>query len=522
MNKRSLRFILFLIVLILCLMFRPELTDAQDKKPLSQEAPSSTIDSNVSITRHTIKLKGQVIPYTAMAGPLTLKTEEGTPKANVFFVAYFRDDIKDSAERPLIFCFNGGPGSSTVWLHLGAFAPKKVFFDDEGFPVQPFRLVDNPYTLIDVADVVFIDAISTGFSRPAPGQDPKQFHGVQEDIAAVGDFIRLFVTRTNRWLSPKFILGESYGTTRAAGLAGYLQGRSIGMALNGIILVSPVLEFQTLEFSPGNDLPYVLFLPAYAATAWYHKKLPPDLLAKPLAEVLKEAEEFAVNEYSRFLMLGNRSSSEMRKACLEKLARLTGLSSSYLEQANLRVSAQRFFKALRRDEGLTVGRLDSRFTGRDADAAGERPESDPSSTAIMGPFSALANHYLRVDLKYKNDINYAIYGNVQPWRWIYSEQQRSPQINMAETLRQAMSENRFLKVFVVRGLYDLATPYFAIDHTMAHIGLNGEFKDRVKYGSYEAGHMMYIHRESHARLEKDLKDFIKWAGFPPLVSPVVK
>ena len=466
----------------------------------------------VSVTHHTIKINNQVIPYTATAGYITLRDEEGKGKANVFFTAYTREDIKDLSQRPLTFAFNGGPGSSTVWLHLGALGPKKVLLDDNGFPLPPpFKLIDNPYTLLDVSDIVCLDAISTGFSRALPGEKPQQFHGVREDIEAVGEFIRLYLTRNNRWLSPKFILGESYGTTRATGLAGYLQGRRFGLYLNGVILVSSVLDFSTLDFSPGNDLAYILFLPTYTATAWYHHRLPNDLQTKSLREVLDEAEKLALNEYSLALLKGNSLSAEEKEVIIKKISRFSGLSPSYLAQANLRVSAYRFFKELLRNKHLTVGRLDSRFTGRDADAAGERPDFDPSSTAITGPFATLINHYLRVDLKFPNDLTYAIYGNVRPWRWIYEQQDRTPNVYLAETMRQALNQNKFLKVFVANGYYDLATPYFATEYTFNHIGLNGEFKDRVKMGFYEAGHMMYIHKKSHAQLKKDLAEFIKWA-----------
>lgn len=502
-------FSLCLIFTFLFLFSITSLSGAEEKLPQNFLNLKEDV---VAVTHHTIKINNQVIPYTATAGYITLRDEEGKGKANVFFVAYTRDDIKDLSQRPLTFAFNGGPGSSTVWLHLGALGPKKVLLDDNGFPLPPpFKLIDNPFTLLDVSDIVCIDAISTGFSRALPGEKPQQFHGVREDIEAVGEFIRLYITRNNRWLSPKFILGESYGTTRATGLAGYLQGRRFGLYLNGVILVSSVLDFSTLDFSPGNDLSYVLFLPTYTATAWYHHRLPDDLQTKSLREVLDEAEKFALNEYSLALLKGNSLSTEEKEAIIKKISRFTGLSPSYLAQANLRVSAYRFFKELLRDKHLTVGRLDSRFTGRDVDAAGERPESDPSSTAITGPFAALINHYLRVDLKFPNDLTYAIYGNVRPWRWIYEQQDRTPNIYMAETMRQALNQNKFLKVFVANGYYDLATPYFATEYTFNHIGLNGEFKERVKMGYYEAGHMMYIHKESHAKLKKDLAEFINWA-----------
>jgi len=498
-----------LIILSFCLLFSAGNSSAQDNPP--ENSPHLKEDV-VSVTHHTIKVENRVIPYTATAGYITLRTEEGKGKANVFYVAYTRDDTKDMSRRPLTFAFNGGPGSSTVWLHLGALGPKKVMLDDEGRPLPPpFKLIDNPYTLLDVSDIVCIDAVSTGFSRALPGEKSQQFHGVKEDIEAVGEFIRLYITRNNRWLSPKFILGESYGTTRAAGLAGHLQGRRFGMYLTGIILVSSVLDFRTLDFSPGNDISHILFLPSYTASAWYHRRLPEDLRQKSLREVLDEAEQFALDEYSLALLKGNTLSTAEKKAIAEKLSRYTGLSPAYVDQANLRISARRFFKELLREKHLTIGRLDSRFTGRDADAAGERPESDPSSTAITGPFGSLINHYLRVDLKFPNDLAYAVYGNVRPWRWNYEDQGRTPNIYMAETMRQALNQNKYLKVFAANGYYDLATPYFGTEYTFNHIGLKGEFKDRVHMGYYEAGHMMYIHKESHAKLKKDLAEFIRRA-----------
>lgn len=292
-----------LIILSLCLLFSAGNSAAQDNPPGNFPHLKKDV---VSLTHHTIKVENRVIPYTAAAGYITLRTEEGKGKANVFYVAYTRDDTKDMSRRPLTFAFNSGPGSSTVWLHLGALGPKKVMLDDEGRPLPPpFKLIDNPYTLLDVSDIVCIDAVSTGFSRALPGEKPQQFHGVKEDIEAVGEFIRLYITRNNRWLSPKFILGESYGTTRAAGLAGHLQGRRFGMYLTGIILVSSVLDFRTLDFSPGNDISYILFLPSYTASAWYHRRLPEDLRQKSLREVLDEAEHFALNEYSLALLKGN-------------------------------------------------------------------------------------------------------------------------------------------------------------------------------------------------------------------------
>jgi carboxypeptidase C (cathepsin A) len=481
------------------------------------------------VTHHTIPIGGRPVAYTATVGTFTVNTPDEQPGARVFFMAYTMDGVKDLSTRPLTFVFNGGPGSSSVWLHMGAWGPRRVQMTEEGFSVKPpFGLADNENSLLDVTDLVFIDPVSTGYSRPLPGEAKTQFHGVAEDIASVGEFIRLYVTRFERWPSPKFILGESYGTTRAAGLSGFLQGRTHGMYLNGIVLISSVLDFQTIRFAPGNNLTYILFLPHYTATAWYHKKLPAALQQKALKDVLKEAEDFAAGEYSIALFKGNRMSKEEAEKIAAKLAGYTGLGLDYIQQTNLRIRHDRFVKELLRTDFQTVGRLDSRFRGRDADAAGETYEFDPASAAIQGAFSTMFNHYVRTELSYKEDLPYAIYGSVWPWNFLSSPEEAEPgpmpsmmrgrggfggmNLNVAETLRRAMSENPFLQVFCANGYYDGATPYSGTEYTFSQIGLNGEFAGRVHMGYYEAGHMMYIHQPSHTKLKGDLAEFMKQAA----------
>jgi carboxypeptidase C (cathepsin A) len=438
------------------------------------------------------------------------------PGAKMFFMAYTRNDIKDLSSRPITFAYNGGPGSSSVWLHMGCLGPRRIRMSKEGFSVKPpFGLEDNEHSLLDVTDLVLIDPVSTGFSRPLPGEKKSQFHGVQEDIASVGEFIRLYITKFGRWTSPKFLLGESYGTFRSAGLSGFLQGRQHGMYLNGIILVSSVLDFTTIGFSKGNNLPYILFLPHYTATAWYHKQLSSELQARELTQLLEEVEKFALNDYSVALLMGNRLDEQTEQQIATKLSQYTGLSEEYIRQANLRIRHDRFVKQLLRDEFKTVGRLDSRFTGRDEDAAGENYEFDPSSAAIMGSFSTMLNHYLRTELNYKKDLPYNIYGNVYPWNFsqtLGSRRSIEAVPYMAETLRRAMSENKHLQVFAANGYYDGATPYFGTEYTFSQIGLNDEFKDRVHMGYYKAGHMMYIRKPSLAMLKKDLSEFIRSAS----------
>lgn len=493
---------------------------AQDQPP---SAPALPPDKPFAVTRHVLTVGGKPLAYTATAGWLTVNKADEHPGARIFFTAYAMDGVRDISARPLTFVFNGGPGSSSVWLHLGGLGPRRVLMTDEGFAVKPpYGLVDSENTLLDVTDLVFIDPVSTGYSRPLPGEPKAQFHGVAEDLASVGEFIRLFVTRFERWPSPKFLLGESYGTTRAAGLSGVLQNRTTGMFLNGIILVSSVLDFQTITFTPGNVLSYVVFLPHYTATAWYHKKLPPALQARPLKDVLAEAEAFALNDYAVALLKGNRLAPEESAGIAGRLAALTGLDRGYILSTNLRIRHDRFVKELRRADFETVGRLDSRFKGRDADAAGETYEFDPASAAIQGAFSTMINPYLRTDLGVKEDLPYAIYGSVFPWNFLSSPEEAAGPgpaagrgragfggavLNVAETLRRAMSENPSLRVYVANGFYDGATPYFGTAYTFAQLGLNGEFAGRVRMGYFEAGHMMYIHKPSLIKLKADLAEF---------------
>jgi carboxypeptidase C (cathepsin A) len=475
----------------------------------------------LSETQHTILVKGREISYTATAGRLILKEEEEgeekkaegeRPKASIFFVAYTqnRSDAADEAahrrERPITFSFNGGPGSSSVWLHLGLLGPRRVRVvdrEDEPLP-PPHQLEDNDYSLLDQTDLVFIDPVSTGFSRVIRGEKPSQFHDFQRDIESVGDFIRLYTTRFNRWSSPKFLIGESYGTTRAAGLAGYLQNRH-GMYLNGIMLVSTILNFQTARFVPGNDLPYSLFLPTYAATAWYHRRLSSDL-QQDLHETLAQVEDFAEGDYALALMKGSALSENDRSEIAGRLARYTGLSREYLEQTDLRIDIHRFVKELLRDGRRTVGRLDSRFTGIDRDAAGEKFEYDPSYALIQGSYTATLNDYVRVELGFESDLPYEILTDrVRPWSY---DKHQNQYVNVAETLREAMSKNRFLKVFVASGYYDLATPYLATRYTFNHLGLDPSLQKNISMRHYQAGHMMYIHEPSLNQLKEDLAAFI--------------
>lgn len=479
----------------------PNTIKAEDKKPAFEE--------KTSITEHKITIGDKELAYTVTAGTLILKDEdekEGEkPKASLFYVAYKLNNSLPVSERPITFSFNGGPGSSSVWMHLGLLGPKRVLLDDEGMPFPPpYKLIPNDYTILDKTDLVFIDPVSTGFSRPVPGEKAADFHNVKKDVESVGDFIQRFTTRNKRWASPKFLIGESYGTTRAAGLAGYLQERH-GMYLNGIMLISSILNFGTARFDPGNDLPFILFLPTYTATAWYHHKLSADLQSD-LKKALSESEDFASNEYTLALMKGSALTLNERETIISKLSRLTGLSPEYIDRTDLRINIHRFCKELRRDEGLVVGRLDSRYTGKDRDNAGELYERDPSYSATLGPYTAMLNDYLGSELEFESGLTYEILTSLfKTWKY---EDWQNQYLNVGETLREGFMLNPAMKVFIANGYFDLATPYFATEYTINHLGLPSEFLEKISSSYFEAGHMMYLHVHSLIKLKQDLDSFI--------------
>jgi carboxypeptidase C (cathepsin A) len=492
------------------------MAEQQDEK---KPAPAPEVEEKVVSTEHVVTVEGEEIRYTATAGTMVLKEEaekegkaEGEkPRATLFYVAYARQDGSDPASRPLTFSFNGGPGSSSVWLHMGVLGPRRVQMADDigNLPRPPFHLVDNEYSLLDKTDLVFIDPVTTGFSRPLPGEEAKQYHGFEKDIHSVGDFIRLYTTRAGRWLSPKFLAGESYGTTRAAGLSGYLQERH-GLYLNGIMLISSVLDFQTLLFQPGNDLPYMLFLPTYAATAHYHRQLPDALQGLPLADLLDEVRAFALGDYAAALLQGQALPAEEEAQIARRVASYTGVSEDFVLRHNLRVPIFRFTKELLRAQGLTVGRLDSRFTGADRDRGGEHFEFDPSYAVIQGPYTATFNDYVRRELNFEIDMAYEILTDrVHPWSY---ETFQNAYVYVAETLRKAMNINPYLQVFVANGYYDLATPFLATEYTFNHLMLPPERREAVSMAYYEAGHMMYQQQPSLGQLKADLAGFIDGAS----------
>lgn len=481
--------------------------DKKDKDKEEKEA-----EAKLSVTTGSVTIAGEEIAYVATAGKLAQKSDSDLKtKAEVFYVAYTKgekgDDGKAVADpsRPVTFCFNGGPGSCSVWLHLGMLGPKRVELpEDASFTPPPYGLTENEYSLLDVTDLVFIDPVGTGYSRPAKGEKRTQFHGLEEDLKSVGQFIHDYTTKNGRWSSPKFVLGESYGGLRAGGLSQLLQER-YRMYLNGVVLVSAVLDFATLDFEDNNDLPYILFLPGYTATAWRHDALGDDLQAKSLEEVVAAAEDFAYGDYADALLHGASMPDEKRAEVTKEMSRLTGLSEDYLEDANLRVHLWRFAKELLRDRGQIIGRFDSRYAGPGLDDASENQDYDPSGAAVFGVFGGAMNAYLRDDLKYEDERVYEILtGSVRPWNY-------KPYVNRyvttADRLAKAMTMNPHLHVFAALGYYDLATPAFAMEHTRDHALIRKDQRDRFETAYYEGGHMMYVHEPSLAKMREDL---LKW------------
>jgi carboxypeptidase C (cathepsin A) len=509
----------FLFLILALLSFAPAAAEAptsKDDKPTG-DAPKETKDSAKSKvkeseeklveTRHKVTIAGKEISYTAKAGTIILRDAEDKPTASIFYIAYTRDDATNAAERPLTFSFNGGPGSSSVWMHLGLLGPRRVVLEQDGGPLPPpYKLTDNEYSLLDETDLVFIDPVSTGFSRATKPDDAKKFHGVREDVASVAEFIRLYITRNKRWPSPKFIIGESYGTTRAAALSGELADRH-RMNINGIMLVSTVLNFQTIRFADGNDLPYVLYLPSYTATAWYHKKLPPDLQKLKLEEVLAKAEAFAAGDYNTALLRGSAMKPEERKKITREIARFTGLPERYVDRADLRIPLNRFAKELLADESRVIGRFDSRYKGLVRDRVNDAMEYDPSGEAVFSAFASTFNDYIRTELKYESDLAYEILTGLG-WNW----GQSNSYLNVAETLASSLTRNPFLKIHVSEGYYDMATPYFGTRYTFNHLGTDSALATNIIIDDYTAGHMMYLNLPDLMKQKADLANFIRSAA----------
>jgi carboxypeptidase C (cathepsin A) len=472
----------------------------EEKKPQEEEKYPLDFTKEPVVTHHSL---GN-LSYTVTAGLLPINDELGQPEAGIFYMAYTLDGVDGQSRRPLMFSFNGGPGSSSVWLHLGAVGPRRVQLEPDGDrPSPPYNLLENPSSWLEHTDLVFIDPVGTGFSRPVKKDGGKKFWSLEGDIQSVGEFIRLYLSRNKRWASPLYLVGESYGTTRASGLVGKLIDR--GISFKGIVLVSSILNFQTARFVKGNDLPYVLFLPTYAATAWYHKKLPG---RRTLASAIRAAEQFAP-EYMLALAKGDRLTSAERRSLIGKLSKITGLDPAYVDSTDLRIQIHRFCKELLRTEKRTVGRLDSRFKGIDATAASEVPDFDPAMSVVLSPYTAMANDYIGRVLGYETDTPYYISNPEELHKnWSYGDAGKGLP-DTSEALRSALTKNPFMNVFVASGYYDLATPYFATEYTLAHLGLDPTLRSNIRTRYYEAGHMMYVDESCLAKLKSDVAEFMQ-------------
>ncbi|WBL21186.1 S10 family peptidase [Zunongwangia sp. HRR-M8] len=457
------------------------------------------VDTTV-VTNHSVTINGKNINYSATTGMQPVWDKSGTPIASLYYTYYQKKDIKNTENRPLVISFNGGPGSASVWMHIAYTGPRILKIDDEGFPVQPYGIKENPYSILDVADIVYVNPVNTGYSRPIPDKDGKvdksKFFGVNADISYLAEWLNTFVTRNNRWLSPKYLIGESYGTTRVSGLALELQ-ESQWMYLNGVILVSPT-ELGIDREGPvevANRLPY------FAATAWYHKLLPQELQSKSLNELLEEVEAYSINEVLPVLVKGGFTSEETKNAIAEKMAYYSSIDKKVFLQNNLELPIGAFWKELRRDEGFTVGRLDSRYLGIDRKETGSYPDYNAELTSWLHSFTPAINYYLREDLNFKTDLKYFMFGPVHPW-----DRTRN---NTGENLRQAMAQNPNLDVMIQSGYFDGATTYFNAKYSMWQLDPSGKMKDRLSFKGYESGHMMYLRKEDLKTANDDIREFIK-------------
>ena len=483
----------------------PETPKADAGEATDKEEHYDVTEVPPVITHHQISVGGRALSYTATTGRLPIKREDGKTEAEMFFVAYILDG-QDAGKRPLTFAFNGGPGSASVWLHMGALGPKRVVLQANGFmPAAPYRLEDNPDTLLDRSDIVMVDAIATGYSRAANTELTKKFLGLKGDVQAFGEFIRLYLSRYDRWNSPLFLLGESYGTTRAAGIAGYLADH--GIAFNGVTLLSMAVDFQTLEWNKSNDLPYLLLLPTFNMIAGYHHKLAPDL-TQDMVKTREEVVRWSANDYALALGKGDALTPDERHKVVEQLSRYLGLRPEVIEGHNLRIDVPTFSHELLLDQKLITGRLDGRFSSPNPDE--NQFFYDPTSAAILPPYTSAFNNYLRTELNYKSDAPYRVFAYDQPgfrtWDWGNAEEGFP---STAGGLRSAMIKNPYMKILVMEGYYDLATPFAAANWTMDHLDLGPQFRQNISYATYGAGHMVYIDRAEHDKMKKDLVDFME-------------
>jgi carboxypeptidase C (cathepsin A) len=468
---------------------------------------TASIEPEIVVTEHRARINDNKINYQAIAGETILEDSKGLPLASIFSISYLRTDVKDVTKRPVTFIFNGGPGSASLWLHMGLFGPKRVVVPgdatDDG--AAPYPLVENEYSMLDESDLVFIDPVGTGFSRALGDNKGADFWGVTEDAKSIAEFMRRWLIEHGRWNSPKYLAGESYGTTRAAALIDELQGGWTDISINGVMLISSILDFSHARYQPGNNQPYIGFLPTMAATAFYHNKVSAMDKAMGLEAFIDAARQFAITDYALALLQGNRLDSATYQNIRTQLARFTGLSEHYLDRVNLRVNASRYSKQLLRDQDLTIGRLDSRYKGVDYDSGGERTDNDPSGYGIDGAYTSAIHDYIYKDLgiKMTRPFNVLSYEVNRGWNWNVSGKQMH-YVNVAPMLGRAQRENKDLRIFVANGYFDFATPFFATENTFADNGIDNS---RVSMHYYAAGHMMYIEPDSLAQLAKDIRHF---------------
>ena len=472
--------------------------EAGSKKKDRDESNVEAVADDSTTTSASVKIGGVDVPYEVTTGTQPVWGSDGEPVASMFYTYYERSDVEDKSRRPLAISFNGGPGSASVWMHIAYTGPKLLKIDDEGYPVQPYGIQDNPDSILDVCDIVYVDPVNTGFSRILNDANRKQFFGVNEDVTYLAEWIATFITRQGRWTSPKFLIGESYGTTRCAGLAAELQG-SQWMYLNGVVLVSPT----GLGIDRDGPVRDALYLPYYAATAWFHEKLEPTLQQRDLAELLPEVEAFTLDELLPALARGGSLDAEARTALTQQYARYAGLKENVVRQYNMAVPTSFYWKELLRDEGLTVGRLDSRYRGADREDSGTRPDLDPALASWNHAFAPAINHYLRDVLGYETDLKYWVFGPVHPWN---RDGDRT-----GSQLQRAMTQNPYLHVMVQSGYYDGGTDYFNAKYTMWNMDPAGRFQDRMVWKGYRSGHMMYLRKPDRKTSNQDIRDFIQMA-----------
>ncbi len=504
---KTCRFLFFFLV-----FFVP----AQNSAPCQEAKPEKIASLQTVKTSHTIRIDGKVLQYQAIAGDIQITNKKAKPVASIFYCAYLKDQAQNTASRPLTFIFNGGPGASAIWLHLGALGPKRIRVDDDGYPDgPPFGVTDNTNSLLDVSDLVFIDPVSTGFSRALEGEDPGQFHKVESDIESIAQFVQHFLNQYMRWDSPIFIIGESYGAARAAGLVDFLQRRH-RLYASGVALLAPAINYRTFFYNRGNDLPYVLALPTFTATAWYHGKLAPDLQTD-FQKTLNEVQSFALKEYAWALIMGSSLPVNKRKEIVRQLARFTGLQEKEFDEADLRINSFTFASKLLGEKHLQVGVLDSRFVGysNSMPAVPMAPNysyvtRDPFLPRVDGAFTSAFNHYVRNELQYKTALTYEPLLSAVARSWKYDVATNN-YLYMADNLRTAMTQNPRMKVFVAAGYYDLVTTHFATEYIVNHIGISPTLRSNIALEFYEAGHMMYLHPASLLKMKNHLTDFYKSA-----------